>query len=174
VQTLTTPQDSSAQFGNVRIDNAAGVQIGADLFIRGQLMSGGGTLRGTPGSGRTAFVRGGLNVAALTLDGVLLDVSGGALTRFDNVTFQNASGPALLKIRHAGTSDVFTMNNISFLMAPVEGQYWIDATDTDANTGALTIDVVSQQASSGAASTQVSGGAVVTWRLPQGSGGQQP
>src|SRR5947199_10184141 len=95
---------------------------------------------------RVVKVSGGLNVAGLVLDGVSLDVNGGTLTRFDNVTFQTFYAPALLRIRHAGTGNVFTMNNIYFLLPPSQGSYWIDAEDTDAATGALTLDVVSAQA----------------------------
>jgi len=131
--------------------------------------AGSGVLRAqTP---RVVKVSGGLNVAGLVLDGVSLDVNGGTLTRFDNVTFQTFYAPALLRIRHAGTGNVFTMNNIYFLLPPSQGSYWIDAEDTDAATGALTLDVVSAQAADGPSNTRVTNGAIVTWHAPAVGGG---
>jgi hypothetical protein len=111
-------------------------------------------------------------VAGLVLDGVWLDVNGGTLTRFDNVTFQTLAAPALLRIRHAGSGQTFTMNNINFNVPGGPGSYWIDAEDTDSATGALTLDVVSPQAADGPTYTRTTNGAVVTWRPPVvGSGG---
>lgn len=172
-QMLYMPQDTLSHFGNLRLDNSAGVQISDDLRIRGQLMgAGGGTLRSI--NSNTMFIDGGLNVAGLVIEGVQVDVNGGLLTRFDNVTFQNMMVPTFVRIRHAGNTATFTMNNLTFLVPPTQGTLWVSAEDTDVATGPLTIDIVSAQAADGPANSAQLNGAQVTWRLPQGGASLRP
>jgi hypothetical protein len=163
-QHLQMPANASSYFNNLRIDNAAGVDIDNDVDIRGQLQGvGGGVIRTT--TGRTLNVSGGLRVLGLVLDGTPLNVNGGLLQRFDNVVFRNfpPGQPAQMRIRHAGGT-AFTMNNISFLTAPMFGGLWVDADDTDPATPALTLDITSPQWMTGTQNTNA-GSAVVTWRM---------
>jgi hypothetical protein len=162
-QQLALPAGTGSHFGHLRIDNVQGVNLGADIEVRGQLMGTGGLLASQNFS--AVNITGGLNVAALSVNGVRIDVHGGALTRFDNVTFQAAGYPTSLRIRHPGEG-TFTMNNISFLQEPGADGAWIEAEDTNASTAALTLDVVSAQHATGPSYTRTLNGAVVTWRAP--------
>ena len=154
-----------SHFNNLSIDNAAGVDLESSLTLTGQLRgAGNGVLRSTNGY---AIHAAGLDVAGLVLDGVAVESSGGALARFDNVTFQNLSPyqPGQLTIRHPGPASPFTIHNLTFLSEPADGYgWWLVAEDTDAATAPLAIEVVSAQAASGPARTQTLGGATVTWR----------
>jgi hypothetical protein len=92
-------------------------------------------------------------------------VTGGTLTRFDNVTFQGFPPllPYQMRIRHEGTDAALTMRDVQFLVTPEFGGMWIDADDTDATTPVFTLDIVSPQAANGPAYTRQNG-AVVSWR----------
>jgi hypothetical protein len=174
-QSLTMPADSASYFNHFKVENPNEFQIPTDLDIRGKLIASGATLRSPYWTTTRLKVAGGLDVAGLTLGNVSVDVSGGALTRFDNVTFEGASASgALLRIRNAGSATAFTMNNIAFLQPYGGGSLWVDATDTDPNTPPLLLDIVSPQAGDGPGGTAAANGATVQWRLPAGNGGLRP
>ena len=163
-QNVYMPDDGQSYFGSVQLDGPGVVMLNDSIDVHGRLLAfGSGTLRSQ--SGHRVTVRGGLNVGGLTLDGVWLDVDGGTLSQFDNVTFRSfGGGPALLRVRHPGTGSAFTMHNVVFDVPSGYGPSWIEASDTDPTTGALQLDVVSPQAASGPAATVVSNGASVDWR----------
>jgi hypothetical protein len=163
-QNVYMPDDGQSYFGSIQLDGPGVVVLNDSIDVHGRLLAfGNGTLRSQ--SGRRVTVRGGLNVGALTMDGVWLDVDGGTLSRFDNVTFRSfGGGPALLRVRHPGTGSAFTMHNVVFDVPSGYGPSWIEASDTDPATGALQLDVVSPQAANGPAATVVSNGASVGWR----------
>jgi hypothetical protein len=163
-QNVYMPDDGQSYFGSIQLDGPGAVMLNDSIDVHGRLLAfGSGTLRSQ--SGRRVTVRGGLNVGSLTLDGVWLDVEGGTLSRFDNVTFRSfGGGPALLRVRHPGTASAFTMHNVVFDVPSGYGPSWIEASDTDPATGALQLDVVSPQAAGGPAATVVSNGASVFWR----------
>jgi hypothetical protein len=163
-QNVSMPDDGQSYFGSVQLDGPGVVVLNDSIDVHGSLLAfGNGTLRSP--SGRRVTVRAGLNVAGLTVDGAWLDVAGGTLSRFDNVTFHSfGGGPALLRVNQPGTGSTFTMHNLVFDVPSGSGPSWIEASDTDPSTGSLQLDVVSPQAASGPAATVVSNGASVGWR----------
>ena len=174
-QRLSMSSPSNAFFNNLVIDDAGGVGLRTDIAVHGQLRgSGTGVVRciefsacSNGSGGRLINVTGGVDVAGLVLDGIAISITGtrAAMTRFDNVTFQNSPVvPAQLTIRLDGPGE-FLMNNIAFLTTPAPGTYWIDADTVNPSASAITITVSSPQSADGPANTRT-GNAQVTWRAP--------
>jgi hypothetical protein len=162
-QRLQLSTAATAYFNNLEIDNPAGVDIGSDIQVHGQLLgTGAGVVRST--NSYSLNVTGGINVTGLVFDGTGLSVSGprGTMLAANNLTFQNSPTlPALLRIRYDGPGE-WGMNNLAFLSAPPPGSYWIDADSIDPAAGAITFFVSSPQAAQGPANTHT-GNATVRW-----------
>ena len=92
---------------------------------------------------------GGLNVVAATFEGTPLVSTGGAITAFDDVTFQSMDlAGTQLTVNHPGAATPFTFDGLRFLTAPEGGSY-LSATDTDQADGAtLTVQEMRTPASS--------------------------
>ena len=99
----------------------------------------------------------------MILDNVAFDVSGGTITKFDNVTFRNYStGATQFTISHPGGASPFAFNNLTFMVTPTTGLY-INATDSTADANTLTISLPGSSPADGSSLTSTAGGAVVNW-----------
>ena len=123
--------------------------------MRTQLGSTAGTTGLLLASGKKVTVSGGLNADGLILDNVLLDVSGGTITKFDNITFRGYS-TAATQLTITPPSGAFTFNNLTFSVTPSTGLY-IKAV------GSVTISLPGSSPADGSAFTATEGGAVVNW-----------
>lgn len=112
----------------------------------------------------TVLSVGGVDVGGLIVSSLALQIGGGPITAFDDVTFQNyAVSAAPLTIVHPGAATAFTFNNLAFLTTPTTGKY-LSVTDTAPSDGnVLTINLVCAQPPDGSAQTATSGGAAVNW-----------
>ena len=149
------PGTSNSFLKEVTIDNTVGVTLLSTVFITGQLGSTAGSTGKLIGGGNQLFVSGGLNADGLVLDNVLLDVSGGVITKFDNITLQNYS-PAATQFTITPPDGAFTFNNLKFSVTPTTGLY-VKAV------GSVTINLPGSSPADGSAFTATEGGAVVNW-----------
>ena len=149
------PGTSNSFLKEVTIDNTVGVTLLSTVFITGQLGSTAGSTGKLIGGGNQLFVSGGLNADGLVLDNVLLDVSGGVITKFDNITLQNYS-PAATQFTITPPDGAFTFNNLTFSVTPTTGLY-VKAV------GSVTINLPGSSPADGSAFTATEGGAVVNW-----------
>src|SRR5262249_45052174 len=135
---------------------------GGLLPVAGQLSSASNTTVSSSGAGiQTA----GLNVSGLVLNNTRLISTGGALTQFDNVTFQNYA-PTItpLTISHPGAATPFAFNGVKFLVTPTSGAY-VNVTDSNQGDGQqLVINLVNSTPADGSAQTATAGGAQVNWQ----------
>ncbi|MBK6782200.1 MAG: hypothetical protein IPG75_22125 [Gemmatimonadetes bacterium] len=105
------------------------------------------------------------NFTALTMDGVPLVLSGGAITAFDHVTFTNQSpvGTALT-VNNVGQGTPYTFANLTFTTSLTAGGFHLVATDLDGATpNPLVIDVIGATPVNGGGTFQALNGAVVNW-----------
>lgn len=109
----------------------------------------------------------GLDVDGLVLDGVGLTSSGGTVTAFDNVVFQNMDPTsAQLVVTHPGGPSPFTFDGLTFATAPTTG-FYVVANDSDVGDGnVLTLELTNSSPADGSTNTATSGGAIVNWGLP--------
>jgi hypothetical protein len=116
----------------------------------------------------------GVDVDNLVVSGLALQITGGPITTFDDVTFQNyAASVTPLTISHPGAGSPFTFNNLAFLVTPTTGRY-LSVTDTAPYDGnVLTIQLMCAQPADGSALAATDGGAVVNW-LPCAAGTPTP
>ena len=145
------------------LDNGGTVELETNLRLNGQLIDLAGGSSSYSSNGAV------LNTAGLDLDGVVFDnmplvSTGGALTRFANVTFQNMDVTATqLTINHPGPPSAFLFSTIDFMTTPMTGLY-LEATDTSPTDGnVLTIDLTNTTPDDGSGLTGTDGGAVVSW-----------
>jgi hypothetical protein len=132
------------------------------LTMNGQLIVPNTVTSSITGTGATLTVAG-LDVDGLTIDNVVLISTGGTLTRFDNVTFQNMDPAATqFTINHPGAASALTFNALSFLTAPSTGLY-LSVTDTAGDANLLTINLPNSNPADGSSFTSTAGGAVVNW-----------
>lgn len=112
-----------------------------------------------------------LTVSGLDIDGGVFDdvplvSTGGAFTRFDNVTFQNMDPTvSQLTVSHPGDQLPFPMFGLTFSTTPEAGVgFYMDITDSDPDGfDILTIEVFDSSPQSGAALSTTSGGAELIW-----------
>ena len=132
------------------------------LVALGQLIT---TGQGTPVIRGGSISVGGLNVNGLILDNAPLTSTGGTLTRFDNVTFQNFAGDAVqLTISHPGAAAGFTFAGLTFASLPTTGLL-LDAIDSNGTAPALSLVMQSNvPPATGASFTRTTGGPGPTGR----------
>ncbi|MBE0591333.1 MAG: hypothetical protein IH616_02895, partial [Gemmatimonadales bacterium] len=170
--TLVNTGTIAAQFGfggagartvTGNLDNRGSVTLGFPLGVVGQLLSPAGTTGSVSGSGSILSAVG-LDVDDMTFDNVPLVSTGGTITRFDNVTFQNMATDAIqLTVNHPGAAAPFTFNGAQFLTTPANGRY-IRASDTNTGDGTpLTINMTNSTPADGSAYEDEQNGAVINW-----------
>ncbi len=115
--------------------------------------------------GGATLSAGGADVTGLTLDGVPLVLTGGQISGFSNVTFQNQNPLGThLTVNNVGAPSAFIFGNLNFTTALSAGGFYLVANDLDgASPDPLTIDVVSSNPASGAGVSQATNGAVINW-----------
>jgi len=163
-----TIQTAAAWGGGTRtitgdLDLRGTLTIGFPLTIVGQLISPVGAPGTVNGNGSTLPVVG-LDVDGITFNNTPLVSTGGTITRFDNVTFQNMSVDAVqLTVNHPGATTPFTFDGVQFLTTPSGGRY-VRANDTDTGDGnVLTIDMVNSTPANGSAYEEELNGAIINW-----------
>ncbi len=145
--------------------------IGTDVTIAGQLTvipTGTGPTINDLGS--STVTAGGAQIGslglstALTMDGVPLVLSGGAITAFDHVTFTNQSpvGTALT-VNNVGQATPYTFGNLTFTTFLTAGGFHIVANDLDDTAPFLTIDVIGANPATGGGFFQAINGAIINW-----------
>ncbi len=170
--TVSFAASGISRFQELDVSSKTGtLTLGSNVTIAGQLISntGGGNGPTITGSGFTltaggADVLGGATSTALTMDGVPLILSGGAITSFGNVTFTNQSpvGTALT-VNNNGTAAPFTFVNLNFTTALTAGGFHIVANDIDGGAPFLTIDVIGATPATGGGFFQANNGAIINW-----------
>ena len=151
---------------------SATLGLGSNVTVAGQLVSlpisgNGPTITGT-GFTLTA---GGADISAfsgftaLTMDGVPLVLSGGTISGFSRVTFQNQNPNGThLTVNNVGQPTAFLFGNLNFTTALSAGGFYIVANDLDGATpNPLTINVLASTPASGAGVSQANNGAVINW-----------
>jgi hypothetical protein len=170
---------ASSRFQDLLVDGAVGsINLSSSVTAAGQLISlqssGNGPTINTsaPGSVLTA---GGADIAAtgsftaITMDGVPLVLSGGAISGFSDVTFQNQNPAGThLTVNNVGQPVAFIFGNLNFT-TPLTGGLYLQANDLDGGTIPLTIDVVSSNPASGVGVSQANNGAVIHWPATGGT-----
>jgi len=107
------PSATQSRFADVEVSNTAGVTFASNVAMTGILMAPTGVTGKLSTQGRLLTVPGGLNVDGLILDNVLLSITGGIITKFDNVTFQNyAATSTPLQLNISNTTATF--NNLNY------------------------------------------------------------
>jgi len=163
-QPVSFASSAASTFRNLEIDGTT-VIIGSAVVATGQLISQAGPPT-VQGGGNTLTVAGVDVVAGMILDNTLLVSSGGTITQFDNVTFQNYAASATpLTISHPGAATPFTFNNTKFLVTPTSGRYLSVTDQTPADASVLTITLLNSTPSDGSAQTATAGGALVNWSV---------
>ncbi len=164
VQTISmaNPTPTDSRFQELELDQSATVDLATTVLALGSLLVPAVETPTITGSGNVLTV-GGLSVDNATFDNALLVSTGGTITTFDNVTFQNMDVAATqLTITHPGAATPFTFTNLAFLTTPIGGLY-ISATDNLADANTLQIDLVGSTPADGSALTATAGGAIVNW-----------
>ncbi|MBI3757633.1 MAG: hypothetical protein HY267_06620, partial [Deltaproteobacteria bacterium] len=149
-------------FQDVEIANAAGVTFTSFTQINGQLIVASGLTPTVSGNG-VGLTTAGVNVDGLVLDNVLLTISGGVVTRFDDVTFQNYNPTATQLTINLGVVDA-TFYGLTFLVEPTTG-FYIKANDTDGAGTLARIAMINASPVDGSNHTKVTGGFIVTWGI---------
>jgi len=161
---------ASSHFQDLELAQTAGaVRFQTAAAVVGELRATGARPQLVTGPGALLSVAG-ADVAGLTLDGIAMAVGAGAITRFDDVTFQNQDPTAVqLGVAHPGAAAPFTFDGVQFLTLPTTG-YYVSAADVAPGDGnVLTINMTDAVPPNGSTFTQTSGGAVVTWAGGPGS-----
>jgi hypothetical protein len=161
------PGVEASHFNDLRLDVSGDITLGSDVYAFGQLITTGPTPPIVVGNGNLLDVRG-LNVFRLTLQNARLISRLGALTRFDDVTFEAFTGVApLLTIVHPGSVASNVFNNISFDSNPDLGAPFLSVVDLADELGLGTsislVGATPAAAATGCPRTQRSGNASVTW-----------
>ncbi len=177
--TFATPATSRFQALDLSPMLGSTLSLGSDVTVAGQLnvaaTAAGPTI--TNLTGNHTFTAGGANLTALgsfpalTMDGVPLVLSGGAITAFDHVTFTNQSpvGTALT-VNNVGQGSPYTFSNLTFTTSLTAGGFHLVANDLDGATpNALVIDVIGASPVNGGGTFQATNGAVVNWPPVGGS-----
>jgi hypothetical protein len=152
---------------------SATLTLGTNVTVAGQLISlpisaNGPTITGTG----VTLTAGGADVSALsgftalTMDGVPLVLSGGTISGFSRVTFQNQDPNGThLTVNNVGSPTPYLFGGLNFTDQLSAGGFYLVANDLDGPTanGALTINVLSSTPASGAGVSQASNGAVINW-----------
>ncbi|MBK7351928.1 MAG: hypothetical protein IPI92_18905 [Gemmatimonadetes bacterium] len=169
---FATPGGSRFQELDLSPMSNSAFTIGTDVTVAGQLTvvpTGPGVTINDLGS--STLTAGGAQIGslslatALTMDGVPLVLSGGAITAFDHVTFTNQSpvGTALT-VNNVGQGTPYTFANLTFTTSLTAGGFHLVATDLDGATpNALVIDVIGATPVNGGGTFQALNGAVVNW-----------
>ncbi|MDQ6997801.1 MAG: Ig-like domain-containing protein, partial [Mariprofundus sp.] len=152
---FATPSATLSRFAGVELTNPTGVALATTVTMGGELSS----LTAATGklmSGNSILtVLGGLNVDGLIVDNTQLNISGGVISKFDNVTFQNfAPTVTQLNLNVSGMNKVF--NNLQFNATPTTGLYM-------AGSGTSTLDVYTSLPMYGLPKTSATGGFVINW-----------
>ncbi|MDH5199154.1 MAG: hypothetical protein OEY20_18075, partial [Gemmatimonadota bacterium] len=145
------------------LDLRGTLTIGFPLTLVGQLISPAGSPGTVTGNGSSLPVVG-LDVDGITFDNTPLVSTGGTITRFDNVTFQNMSTGAIqLTINHPGAATPFTFTGVSFLTTPTAGGKYIRANDQTTGDPGLVIEMTGSTPADGTAYEEELNGAVINW-----------
>ena len=167
-----TPGIAQSRFQNLAVANTAGgVTLATDVTVAGQAVFAPVVPRIIHGNGPTVTLDnpGATNISNLTFDNVLLTVSGGTITSYDNLTFQNYAPTATaLSILHPGATTPFTLSNMVFAVTPTTG-FYLSANDTDGPVpDVLTLDMVNPNPGASGGFVQTVGGAVINWPATAG------
>ena len=169
---FATPGASRFQELDLSPMSSSDVTIGTDVTVAGQLTvvpTGPGVTINDLGS--STLTAGGAQIGslslatALTMDGVPLVLSGGAITAFDHVTFANQSpvGTALT-VNNVGQGTPYTFANLTFTTSLTAGGFHLVATDLDGATPfPLVLDIIGASPVNGAGTFQAINGATVNW-----------
>jgi hypothetical protein len=165
--TFQTPGTDASHFQDLEFAGA-----GTEVYLPNTVAL--GMLRvkvgSTPSTNGGTLQVGGLDVDGLILQNTQLTVTGGSLTRFDNVSFV-LYDPTVTQLRlvHPGNPGALVMTGLNFAVTPTTG-FYIDAVDSDGAGPPFTLTVQSNLApAAGAAHTRTSTGpgptqAQVTWQ----------
>jgi hypothetical protein len=146
------------------LDNRGTLDLVSASSLSGQLIVPAGPTGVTTGSSGGALTVGGVNVDGATFDNVPLVVSQGAITAFDNVTFQNMDpSDTQLTVVHDGNGGPFVFDGVNFdLLTGVDPGFYVSATDSD-GTDNLVISLTNSVPADGSAFEQELSGAVIDW-----------
>ena len=159
---------SQTRFGAFIVDSPGGVVLKDHLNCVGPLGSTAGSVGRLVGSTYNLNVKG-LDADGLNLHGAKVISNGGALTRFDNVSFTGYSGSALPLQITAASADV-TFDGLDYTGFPKAGKYF-KATDTDGSGTPAKIVVVNSIPAYGLPKVTNSG-FIVEWGQPTDDGDQ--
>ncbi|HEU4891732.1 MAG TPA: FG-GAP-like repeat-containing protein [Vicinamibacterales bacterium] len=161
--TLTAPVTTT---GSLTLTAGARLELnGQPLIVGGQLITNvaEGALPVIIGGATSSFLATGVNVNGLVLNGTPLTINAGALTRFDNVSFNGFAPDAVqLTVNNPGLVTHFPMNGLSFSNTPVTGLF-VQANDTLGAGPTLILDILGAVPADGTAFTGTGGGAIVNW-----------
>jgi hypothetical protein len=169
--TLTNP--GSSRFQDLDVSGVSGtLTLGSNVTVAGQLISlpissNGPTITGTG----VTLTAGGADVSAftgftaLTMDGVPLVLSGGTISGFSRVSFQNQNPTGThLTVNNVGQATPYLFSGLTFAGQLSAGGFYLVANDLDGpSPDPLTINVLASTPSSGAGVSKVSNGAVINW-----------
>jgi hypothetical protein len=171
--TVTFANPANSRFQELDVTGvSATLTLGSNVTVAGQLISlpistNGPTITGTG----VTLTAGGADVSAfsgftaLAMDGVPLVLSGGTVSGFSRVTFQNQNPNGThLTVNNVGQPTAFLFGNLNFTTALSAGGFYIVATDLDgASPNPLTINVLASTPASGAGVSNAVNGAVINW-----------
>jgi len=170
--TLTAPLTTT---GSLTLTAGARLELnGQPLIVGGQLITAvtEGALPVIVGDANSPFLASGVNVNGLVVNGAPVTINGGALTRFDNVSFSGLAPDAVqLTINNPGLVTHFPMNGISFSTLPTTGLF-VQASDTLGAGPLLILDVLGAVPADGSAFTATSGGGQVSLTITGGTWGR--
>jgi len=166
--TMALPGVNSQRFSYLEIFNTAGVSMGSNIFVAGQLyvLENGEINSRIIGNGRTLTVNS-FYVQGLDLDNVLLSLTPGQFDFLyaDDLVFSNYADSAT-RLRVSGPTGTFNFYNVNYAQGvPVTG-YLVNATDTNPLDAALRLIMHTSPyipPGQGNPRTIVNGGAIVTW-----------
>ncbi len=171
--TISFANPANSRFQELDVTSvASSLTLISDVTVAGQLISVPSAVSGPVVSGAgVTLTAGGADigapqgVTALTMDGVPMVLSGGAITNLSGVTFSNQSPSGIaLTVNNAGTAAPFTFANLSFTTILTTGGLHIQANDLDgASPNPLVIDVIGASPASGAGVSQANNGAIINW-----------
>jgi hypothetical protein len=162
--TFETPGDKigTSHFGTLELQTPGTITLASSVFAAGPLVSPGPAAPIVLG-GRQTLTVSGLDVSALVLDDALLASTGGTLTRFEDVTFQNHQFRPRLLLGHPGAAAAFEMLDVDFgVVGPVEGSIF-NVADTADDAATLEVTLTGASPADGCRLTSTSGGARVSW-----------
>jgi alpha-tubulin suppressor-like RCC1 family protein/uncharacterized protein YjdB len=158
------PSFTESGFNHLELLNTSGgIRLESPVFVAGTLMTKAPSQL-ISGTSEHLLSVGGVDISRVTLNRIPLAIGGGAITRFDSVTFsQQSLTLTQLSIANPGTASAITFNRTRFLTTPTTGLY-VSATDVASGDGnILTIELPEAIPSNGSSKTTTSGGAVVQW-----------